>query len=564
MKYRLFSFLLACVLAFGLTTSASAQTYSFQLPNEVVNVYWNGDGTVAVEYAFTFANDASADAIDFVDVGLPNGNYSFDSISADVDGSPVSVTSDYQGDGSYGVAIDLGAYDIRPGETGTVNVRIGKIERMYYPDNQDDTYASGEFSPTWFGSQYVNGTTNMAVIFHLPQGVLAEEPKYHIPSGGWPGGQEPAAGFDDQGRITYSWFSPDANGYTRYTFGASYPAKYIPEDAIVRTTVFDLIIGGILAAFGAVANILPFCCFGAFFFGIPILGAVSERKRKMQYLPPKISIEGHGIKRGLTAVEAAILMGQSLDKVMTMILFSIIKKNAAQVLTRDPLELEIADPLPNTLQPYELNFLEAMRLTDTKRRRRALQDMTVNLIKSVTEKMKGFSSKESIEYYKAINEKAWQQIEAANTPEVKSQMYEEAVEWTMLDKDYDDRTRRVFTGPVIVPTWWGRYDPTYRHLSTTRPVSGPSTGPLSNPFGNSASGRSALPGADFAASVVNGTQSFAQRVLGNINDFTNGVTNVTNPPPPPSRSSGGRSGGGGCACACACAGCACACAGGGR
>jgi hypothetical protein len=63
--------------------------------------------------------------------------------------------------------------------------------------------------------------------------------------------------------------------------------------------------------------------------------------------------------------------------------------------------------------------------------------------------------------------------------------------------------------------------------------------------------------------VVTGTQNFAQRVLGNVNDFTSGVTNVTNPPP---KTSGGsyRSGGGGCACACACAGCACACAGGGR
>jgi len=30
--------------------------------------------------------------------------------------------------------------------------------------------------------------------------------------------------------------------------------------------------------------------------------------------PPKISIEGHGIKRGLTAVEAAILMEEPLDR----------------------------------------------------------------------------------------------------------------------------------------------------------------------------------------------------------------------------------------------------------
>jgi hypothetical protein len=77
-----------------------------------------------------------------------------------------------------------------------------------------------------------------------------------------------------------------------------------------------------------------------------------------------------------------------------------------------------------------------------------------------------------------------------------------------------------------------------------------------------------LPGSDFAASVAVGMQTFSQKVIGNVGDFTSRVTNVTNPPPPPPKSGswGGRSGGGGhsCACACACAGCACACAGGGR
>jgi hypothetical protein len=41
---------------------------------------------------------------------------------------------------------------------------------------------------------------------------------------------------------------------------------------------------------------------------------------------PKVSIEGHGIKRSLTAVEAAILLEQPMDKILTMILFGTIKK----------------------------------------------------------------------------------------------------------------------------------------------------------------------------------------------------------------------------------------------
>ena len=293
-------------------------------------------------------------------------------------------------------------------------------------------------------------------------------------------------------------------------------------------------------------------------FGIPVLGIVTAHRRKLQYLPPRISIEGHGIKRGLTAVEAAILLQQPLDKVMTMILFGVVKKNAATVRTRNPLELDLTDPFlkGEELHAYEKNFLRAFKTSDKKKRRSELQNMTVTLVKSVSEKMRGFSRRETVDYYKGIMEKAWAQVQAADTPEVQSKMYEEALEWTMLDRDYDDRTRRVFTRPIIVPTWWHRYDPAWRGGAASSPT----------PASTSGRGSTALPGADFAASVVTGVQTFSQNVIGNVTEFTSRVTNLTNPPPPPPRSSGGRPGGGGrsCACACACAGCACACAGGGR
>jgi hypothetical protein len=551
MQKRIFSFLLVLVLAFGLVSSVSAQNYSFTLEREVVDVFVNSDGTLTVQYAFTFANAPGASPIDFVDVGLPNGSYDYNSISADVDGAPVSISRDYQGSGSYGVAVELGARAIRPGQRGTVNVRIGSIERMLFPDDNDQNYASMNFSPTWFGSQFVRGNSNITVRFHLPPGVLPEEPRYHLAKGGWPCAKEPTAALDPDGRIVYTWQCDDAKGYTQYTFGASFPAKYVPEGVIVRPSIWDAIQIDEDTLFGFFFT----CCFGAFFFGGPILGAVNEHKRKKQYLPPKIAIEGHGIKRGLTAVEAAILMGQPLEKVMTMILFGVIKKNAAEVVRRDPLQLKLADPLPEGLRGYELEFLNAFKEEKEAARRKSLQTMTVNLVKAVGDKMKGFSRKETLEYYKSINDKAWAQIAAANTPEVQRQLFEEALEWTMLDKNYDDRARRTFRGPVYVPSWWGRYDPVYR-------TAGAGTGAAPASLGGGG-GRASLPGADFAASVVTGTQTFAQKVLGG--SFTEGVTKVTNPPPVVSSSSrGGRSGGGGCACACACAGCACACAGGGR
>ena len=556
MKRRLFPILLVLVLAFSLTSSVFAQSYSFQLEKEVVNVYWNSDGSMSLDYVFTFNNNPGAHAIDFVDVGLPNSSYRMSSIYADVDGNSVSISSDYQGSGT-GVAVDMGSYAIPAGGRGNVHIYIGYIDRVLHPDTSDDNYASAVFGTTWFGSQYVTGTTDLSVTMHMPPGVQPNEPRYHIPEN-WVGTDEPEIAVNSDGRVSYTWRSPNANGYTQYTFGASFPESYVPASAIASPSLFERL--GINIDSEDIMGIFFMCCFGLFFFGIPVLSARQQRKRKLKYMSPKIAIEGHGIKRGLTAVESAVLMQEPLDKVMTMILFGVVKKGAAEVISRDPVKLKVSEPLPEKLHKYEQEFLAAFADGKNNRatQRKKLQKVTVNLIKSLETKMKGFSRKETVAYYKNIMERAWKQIEAAGTPEMKSQMYDEALEWTMLDKDYEERTQEVFrTGPVFVPMWWGRYDPGFGRGAAKTAVPRPAT---SGSGKSLASSMPQLPGADFAASVVGGAQNFSQKVIGNLNDFTGKVTNVTNPPPPPSSSSGG--GGGGCACACA--GCACACAGGGR
>lgn len=552
---RLLAILFILIIALGFPISTLAQgDYYFSVDEETVHVYWNENGTVSLNYVFLFTNQPGAHIIDFVDVGMPNSSFDMSTVSADVDGVPVNVSSgDYQGSGS-GFAVVMGPQAIAPGETKRVNVRVGVIKNMIYEDSDDAAYASGEFAPMWFDSQFVKGDTYVTVVFHLPPGIQPEEPRYHIPKS-WPGENEPLTDLDQDGRVTYTWIAT-ANAYSRYTFGASFPKTYVPDSVIQTEPTVTLP----SINFDTLINIG--CCgfFAFMFLGMPILGVINGQRRKLKYLPPKIKIEGHGIKRGLTAVEAAILMEQPLDKVMTMILFGVVKKGAAEVVKRDPLELKILQPEPEGLHPYESGFLEAFEPgKNNKQRREALQKVTIELVKSISKKMKGFSRKETIEYYKSIMERAWEQIAAADTPEVQSQLVTDAMEWTMLDKDYDDRARRTYTRPIFVPMWWGRYDPGYGgSIGSSRPLAAPSSAPASRSTG--------LPGADFAASVVGGVQNFSQKVIGNVGDFTSRVTNKTNPVPKSTSSGRGWSGGGGssCACACACAGCACACAGGGR
>lgn len=554
-RFRLLSLLIAIVLLIGLGGTASAQTYLFEVERAEAAIYIESDGSATVEYTYTFVNDPSADPMEYVDIGMPNTYYYLSNVTAEINGERISDITDSPYI-SNGVALGLGRNAIKPGARGVVHVRITNIDKMLYTTKIDgQSYASFNFMPNYFDSSLLVGSTDMTVTLYLPVGVESEQPRWYTPRG-WPGESEPLSGYDEAGRVFYQWNSPEASASVGYKFGAAFPVNLVPASTVKKPSIWETLgiteedfMGG---AF--------FCCCSIMFIGFPIWGAINARKRRLQYMPPKISVEGHGIKRGLTAVEAAILMERPLDKVMTMILFGLLKKSAARVVTREPLTLESADPLPEGLYAYETDFLAAFKKTDKAEQTKALTEMVVNLVKSLTEKMKGFSRKETIDYYESIMKTAWEQVEAANTPEVKSERYEQALEWTMLDRDYDDRTRDVFrTGPVFYPTWWWRFDP--GHASTA------GGGGLAQPVGPS--NRSAVPGADFAASVVNGVQNFSSNVVRDLNSFTSGITNKTNPVPVSSTSRGGsyRSGGGGgrsCACACACAGCACACAGGGR
>ncbi|KPL74942.1 hypothetical protein [Bellilinea caldifistulae] len=561
---RLFFLWLIIALMLGMSIQpVHAQNLSFEVPKQEVVVFVNSDGSVSLDYTITFKNLPGRDAIDIVDIGLPNSNYDLKSISAEIDGKPATLIrpSEYV---NPGVEIHLGSNAIQPGQTGTLHVYVGKVERALGKSTlqEAEEYASLVITPNNFDRNFTRGTTEYYFTIVLPTGLKPEEPRYHTPSGNWPGSNEPVeSGFDNQGRVYYTWYAEKANVYTPYKFGASFPIRLVPAQVVVatetpnlRTVDFEAIIGTLCTA-----------GFVGFFFIIPILSAVAANRRKLQYLPPKIAVEGHGIKRGLTAVEAAVLMEQPLDKVLTMILFSVLKKGAAIVESREPLVLKISDPLPENLQPYEMTFLEAFKQTNKKLKEAKLQDTVIGLIKSVSEKMKGFSRKETIDYYKTIMEKAWQQVAAAETPEVKSDVYEQVMDWTMVDRRWDDRTREVFqSGPVRVPTWWWRYDPVIRSAPSTS-GGGMAKTTIPTPTGGGSVTLPKLPGSDFAASMVKGVQSFSSGVLGNVNTFTERITNKTNPPPKPSSYSGrSGGGGGGCACACACAGCACACAGGGR
>ncbi len=524
--------LLSAIFIF-LPASSHAQNYSFAVPSNTSDVYVNQDGSITIDYAITFANDSGASPIDVVDIGLPNDYYDLSTAKAWIDNSP--ITEIYKS--TYidtGVEVRLGGLSIAPGQTKTLYFQITNPHMVYTDDKQKD-YASVEFSPTWYGSDFTNGTTDFTVNFHFPPGVGPNETVYHYR-------QYDTYSKDKDGRIVFTFREPQGSPSSQYTFGISFPAKYV-------TTVFE----PYRPSFAAKVFTFFFNHVFLFFFlgitGLVILNLIRQQRRRMAYMPANVAIEGVGIKRGLTAPEAALLAEVPLNKVVTMILFGLLKKGIVRVETTPaPKVFKLDGVGTESLRPYEKDFLACVK-SDGTLNTTDLKTALVTMIKETNKSLKGFSRAETTDYYRAIVDLAWRHVTDAKTPELLGKEWDNQLEWIMMDKDYNKKMEDTFDGrDVLMPRWYGNYY-------------GPTVG---RPIAAGTGGTFTMPGAKLANEMVSSVENFSGKLISNVQSFVTGVSSVTNPAP---QSSGGRSGGGGgggCACACACAGCACACAGGGR
>ena len=537
MGFKRNAIIVLCWAAAVTALPVAAQDYYFEVPREVVTVAVNPDSSFDIDYKITFRNTAAGDPIDIVDVGFPSNDYDLDSITADIDGHTLYTIrpSEYV---DVGVEIPLSGYEIGSGDTATLHV-YGRNYHMVFEDSADEAYASAVFSPTWFGSDFTTGATHLTMVFVFPPGVTGEQTRWHEDEGG-----QPTQMFVKDSRVYYVWDSQQASPSEQYYFGISFPRTAVAE---VRSPPR---FGWVGDFFGGLIGLgTQFCgCLVpiTIFVLIAVFGVINKRRRRMKYLSPKAKVEGVGIKRGLTAPEAAILMERPLNAILAMVLFGLIKKGALSIVTQEPLKLKKLPFKENGLRPYEKEFVAAVG-KDGALGEKKLQDMLVSLIKAVEKKMKGFSHRETVEYYRKIVKTAWRLVEEAGTPDVKVEEFTNGLEWTMLDDDFGGRARTVFVGyDLPAPVWWGR--------ATPAPAAGAKGVSLDMPT---------LPGANFANAVVTRVEGVANSVVSKVESFTGKVSATTNPPV--KSSGGGWSGGGSsCACACACAGCACACAGGGR
>lgn len=142
--------------------------------------------------------------------------------------------------------------------------------------------------------------------------------------------------------------------------------------------------------------------------------------RKEKYLPPRIKIEGYGIKRDLTLIEAAVLMRKPVDQILGRILVDASAKNVIRVSSRQPIRFEIGKPLPKTLTTYERDFVRACRENMPKVRTKKFAELMIKLVKTSSEKIRGFSLTETKRYFQTRVDIALDQLNKEDIELIKS------------------------------------------------------------------------------------------------------------------------------------------------
>ena len=391
--------IVAVLLAAGpLAGTASAQDISFTLDDERLLVTVNKDGSVDLNYTFSFGN---VTYLDGVDIGLPNEHYNLLTATATivVGGEERRLT-----DIRESPFIDVGVAVEFDEDTMNEIVSAGEFELKFHVNNPQMVYrnemregtAGVVVRPTWFSEEFQTGpTARMNVTILLPEGMSNRSEVLWLESDPF----DPIYVDEATGRLAASWqfinVPPSQQASGAYDVGVGFPEHYVD-------VVFDPPQGDLLGDLGELICLLMPLIIIAAIIGIVIVSARSANRRREDYFEPKMNVVGAGPRRDLTAVEAAVVAERPLEMVATMILFGLERKGMVKVLSDERL-MKLQRLVDRGEHEYETNYMLAITADGTLDRV-LLRHALVQLINETSKKLKGFDLDATRRYYEGIAE----------------------------------------------------------------------------------------------------------------------------------------------------------------
>jgi hypothetical protein len=527
--------LLTVTLAFSAASSVNAQIV-YTVNHEWTQIFINQDGTIDLTYNITLT--VTSGTIHGFYVGQPKSDYT-PGQAIDQYGNPLQVDradsgNDYRIDVTLNQALTAGN---SIWFTATTNV-AGMISN----DTDNPGNFGMQFIPQWIDIPI----NDVRVQIVLPPDVTVNDVKTT---------QNYYNGTSNvEGRLAVYWEKPSIAANEQFLVGISFPAKFMPNYTPSSSGIN-------LGSFGVILVIV------GSLFAVFVIGIIIVKLRKSSYTSPKLSMESLGIRRGLTAVEASYLLDLKPTQIITEILYSLLQKRAVWAeATKPSLTLRVLAPYENKtgtaenpLRYYEIDFLAALKTDGTLDEEKLAHTITF-LRDTIEQKLRGYSRKDTVDYYRKIVSQAWTQVEQAGTVELASNAYDEQLLWLMLDPNQRTKTETVFKDRFFQPNplwfwWWYGYTTYHPHPTYTPNVNTPVQ-----------SGKPpAIPGAEFANDIATAVEKTSSNIVVNIEKFASAIV----PPPPKASHEPAKHGADcvcachACACACACVSCACACAGGG-
>ena len=546
-RLRLLIAVFTLIVAVTITCVANAQqTRVYYFGHEYVKIWINQDRTIDLRYDRSLTLE-SGNQISWVEIGQPKGDFTIGE-ALDQYGRKLTATDTTSGN-DYKVRVTL-YQPLQEGQTFNFSLTTN-VAGMIYNDTMYPGNVGMQFAPAWDTAVTIK---DIRVMIVLPPNVTQDMVKTTKIL------YDNILNDTETGRLAVYWQKQSLAPNEQYLIGVSFPRGFVqnntdPSDGNQPSDADRFFENYGFALIGGV-------------FAILAVGVAVYVARKRPYTSPKVSMETLGIRRGLTAIEASYLLEFKPTQIVTEILYSLLQKRAIWAESTNPaLKLRIMPEFQNKkgtgenpLRYYEIDFLEAIKADGTLDEEK-LAKTVMFLRDTLEQKLRGYSRRDTTEYYKKITSKAWTQVEQAGTVDIASRAYDEQLLWLLLDPNYRGRTESTFRDSAFEPSplwfwyWYGytHYNPhpTYKpNVDVPAQSAKPPT----------------IPGAQFANNIATSLEKTSGNIVANVEKFANAII-----PAKPTQASHEPARHGAdcvcacaaCACACACVSCACACAGGG-